>query len=698
MGYWTNAAFIAGYDWTPSIVKSGIPWYCFGYSLTLVPLFWCFDNMVAMYRVAIGMNALWATMSFLICYSIARRFGNGESDYKLMLFSFVVSVYSSFLHQSSIAVVETFLYFTVWLLFLVFLRFEEKQSVGSSIALGLCTYLVYFTHHRTIGIVIAAVLSLLLMLAAKKTKLKYFALIILAMAAFWAVDTVVSRHLSASIWGENNVAGNDYSGTFSNIKLALSSFSAFKDLAISALGKAWYICTASFMLAFWGFVCIIRRLVKAIKAKEGKAFSLSFFALSFLAMNAISALFTFIMIYGANRVDGVIYGRYAECAAGIVLIFGFLYLSELPKDTNRNRTLLRMLCFAGYLALSALIAVKVNRMLAIKPFGLPSTQINSTPGIFFYGLVSDFSIKTCTIIALFVSVIVFLAFQVEKNSRIYRLASMALLALLFCYSADYSFTHYTEINQANNNSQPFVEAVEVVEDNLTGGDVFLESSNLYQYFDFQNRIVHNTVYPGGLTELGSRYYDAAIIQRSSLKEISREEYDIAFLNDAFVILREKNEPNEWTNPKPQNGFSYADEVICDFGEAENFAFSGFSVNEVSFRWSDASPAEITVEMLDPQRDYSCSVYLVNPVPDSVLQTTDYTGYAVINGHEEEPITFTLDMTEKLIEFQIDDSLLEDDEWLQTIEIYTPLWSPSDFGSGDSRTLGIAIDKLVLTSD
>lgn len=53
-GYWGNAAYLAGLDW--SGVISEIPYYSYGYSLLLVPLFFIFDNPIHMYKAAIILN------------------------------------------------------------------------------------------------------------------------------------------------------------------------------------------------------------------------------------------------------------------------------------------------------------------------------------------------------------------------------------------------------------------------------------------------------------------------------------------------------------------------------------------------------------------------------------------------------------------------------------------------------------------
>lgn len=138
-------------------------------------------------------------------------------------------------------------------------------------------------------------------------------------------------------------------------------------------------------------------------------------------------------------------------------------------------------------------------------------------------------------------------------------------------------------------------------------------------------------------------------------------------------------------------FAEMDLSTYDFGEQEYFNFSGFSGNEGSFRWTNESPAEINTFSLDSNYDYQCTIELGPLAPIGQLDLDTFYVEIVVNGNTEDSINFELAPEQKNIDFEIDKELLNNEE--NVIQIYTPLWSPLDYGSSDARTLGISIDKI-----
>lgn len=291
MGYWTNAATFAGYDWGPVIRASGAPWYAYGYSLTLVPLFWIFNDMVSMYRAAIALNAVWATASFVLCYLIAKRYLPDYNRLTLLAASFVVALYPAFIHQSSINVTETFLYFLVWLVFFLFVLYEDNPSTLRGILLSCALGYMYITHKRTLGIVVAFLLVALFMRILKKISYKDLFALIAPLAIIFLIDKQVTRYLATEIWHNAEISNRDYSVGLSRIANVLANP---RELVKSFIGKYWYFCTATFMLAPFGFFFAAERIYGCIKSKQLNAsktvFATAFFALAFAGVFLIDVI------------------------------------------------------------------------------------------------------------------------------------------------------------------------------------------------------------------------------------------------------------------------------------------------------------------------------------------------------------------------------------------------------------------------
>ena len=685
MGYWTNAASMAGYNWSPVIIKNGTPWYAYGYSLTLLPLFWLFDDMTTIYKAAIALNALWATLSFFVCYKISLRIGKKMNQYWLILFSFIISVYSSSLLQSSIAVSETFLTCAVWVLFLSFVRYEENPTPIHGTWLGCAVYFVYLIHHRTIGILIAFCMTILIMIVMKKIKVRDLIFIAIPIILLAIVNMILMEYLSAQIWGNTEKSNEDYLNQINNLKYAFGTPNGFLQFVKSVVGKVWYIGTSSFMLCIWGILRVVRRIRLRFFPQSELIYSLIFFLLSYLGMIAISAVFTI----SAARVDFVFYGRYSECVAGIFLLLGFVELLELSTIPTAKKLAVLACSFIGYSICVIIVAPFVNSVLQIN-HDIGSISYTSA-GINFVHVLGDLSIKNSSIMAIVVGFILFAFFSLDKTKllQMYRIIACLFVVCMFFCAGLYSIKAYTCAHQKSNNSKDFYELVEWVEGNVAGEKIFVGSNSMYDYFDFQTRMIHNSVYADEPESIkNSTEYDIIILKSSDLIKIPKTNYRLCIVNNSYAmavsdaLMNKKNIEIQELNSDTL--------LVYDLGELEFFPFSGFSGNEKTFRWTNESPAELEVFTLEEGYDYRCTIVFGPGAPEN---SQDSTGRIVINGYEEKAIEFEVESSGQAeFTFDIDQSLLTGET--DTFQIYSPLWSPADHGSSDTRTLGVSIDKII----
>jgi hypothetical protein len=134
-GYWGIAAYLAGFDWSDAVSK--IPYYSYGYSLLLVPLFWIFENPIHMYKAAIFLNGLMISASFLLCYDIARKLSREANPYILMAIAFLISMYPTYIAYSNIAWSECLLIFVCWLLTWCFVDLDKQSNNYKFLLIGL---------------------------------------------------------------------------------------------------------------------------------------------------------------------------------------------------------------------------------------------------------------------------------------------------------------------------------------------------------------------------------------------------------------------------------------------------------------------------------------------------------------------------------------------------------------------------------
>ena len=107
MGYWGHAANLAGNTWAG--VMGDMPWYAFGYSLFLAPLFLISNNIVIMYRMAVILNILFGLLSFALAYRVIGKLVLGSNVLFKGSLAFVATAYSAYIFQSYVAWSETLL-------------------------------------------------------------------------------------------------------------------------------------------------------------------------------------------------------------------------------------------------------------------------------------------------------------------------------------------------------------------------------------------------------------------------------------------------------------------------------------------------------------------------------------------------------------------------------------------------------------
>jgi len=334
-GYWMNAAHFAGYDW--SGIASISPYYSYGYSLFLTPLFWLFSNPVIMYRAAIVLNAFFYMGSFLLSLQCAEKMFPETKKGILTAFCFVAAFYCNNLLQSNMAWAEAVLYFWFWLLLYTLLCFLDKQRLLYAALFVLELVYLYIIHQRALGVVIAGLgaLFLILLFRNKRNWKKIFAVTVI-LAACLIVAVLVKKYFQDNLWRWDNeeIAGrNDYSGQLWKIEYILTTWKGMLEMLISFAGKVCYLLVSSGSLIFWAVLSGVALLRNGFA--DRKNYAVVFIGLSLFFTVGINA----IMMLKGERIDCAIYGRYSEFLMGILLIMGMQFLYEKR---------LRFLQFLGY--------------------------------------------------------------------------------------------------------------------------------------------------------------------------------------------------------------------------------------------------------------------------------------------------------------------------------------------------------------
>ena len=354
--YWSHAANLAGLPWT-DVEHS---WFSYGYSFLLVPLFFVTHNMSWLYRMAIVLNALMGVASFIIGIAIRREIDK-EFNYSMtMLLSLTSASYSSYLMQSNVAWAETFLY--MWFLFGVWgvIRFVKHTTWKNTAMTAASCFFLYIIHNRCIVAVIAYIVTVLYMALRNKLEWTKVILTLMIFIMAFSLNGMMKTKLETMLIGneggvaentivldntvetnndapESDVTGfnglNTLNSHIGKLKLVLS-LEGWKKLIFSFGGKLWYLLTSTIMMAYFGVIYIVRKLVSGFKEEKSCInYSMHFFYV-FLALFICGtlAVASLAIIPGdvdytnITRLDFFFYGRYEDILSGILIICALLHL------------------------------------------------------------------------------------------------------------------------------------------------------------------------------------------------------------------------------------------------------------------------------------------------------------------------------------------------------------------------------------
>ena len=152
-GYLGNAAYFAGYNWKS--ILSNVPYYSYGYSLLLTPLFILFNNGVNIYYGVYAINILSLMGSFLLINYILKEIFSDISWTLRSVISFIATINVYTFIMAGYAMAENVLFFSICLTFAFFIYFIKGPSILKGIILGSIISFSHLLHQRSLALVVA---------------------------------------------------------------------------------------------------------------------------------------------------------------------------------------------------------------------------------------------------------------------------------------------------------------------------------------------------------------------------------------------------------------------------------------------------------------------------------------------------------------------------------------------------------------
>ena len=326
-GYLGNAAWIAGYDW--SSTREVLPYFGYGYSLLLVPLFYLCDNGVSLIQAAVCVNIICIVISYIVQIKLMTQMINKCSVSFIAAIAFLVNLYPYLVASSMKVICESFLTLQYWIIALILYNALKKKKVTLFCCLGGAVAFIFFIHTRAIIVVGVIFLTLLYFFSQRVIGWKKLLTFLVAFMAVFVLGTIVKnmciqdsyrgleRDSLEAVSQVNRITGKYIADRLKWLFDPNNFFLYF----ISVNTKAFYIISGTGIMALFGIYTLVHNILKRRRDKRERAdmgiyiYFLLSFVLMYLACIASGA--------GTRETNATFfYGRYFEYTLGGLIFLG----------------------------------------------------------------------------------------------------------------------------------------------------------------------------------------------------------------------------------------------------------------------------------------------------------------------------------------------------------------------------------------
>lgn len=383
-GYWASAANAVGYDW--SKVASLGSFYSYGYSALLIPILFVFKGGITAYRAAIALNFILIAVGFLLLLKIADRRAN-KDDFSKVLICAIAALYPPYVMYSQMTMAESELVVLFILLCYIFEEYTYKHGYIRLILMVVISIYMYTVHMRSIGVILALVLALILTNVRKEGFLEnifIFAAIIALAGIFLIIIRAVILNNVYTYADAAKININNYSSQGWKIKDILTGRGMI-EFIIEFFGKIYYLTIATYGLAVMACIPGVIGLGRIFRSKGNEQYALPVFCLlSLMAEILIST----IHMHGSDRGDSLFYGRYDEFMMPVFILLGIYEVYRLvaiDKESTDGRTI----ASRGFIHIAIYtVSIVVAVLLLTRVFAgyLHAKQYDDIRGVFVSGI------------------------------------------------------------------------------------------------------------------------------------------------------------------------------------------------------------------------------------------------------------------------------------------------------------------------
>lgn len=366
-GYSVIAAYLAGHDW--SNVAQGLPWYSYGYSLLLAPLY-MLVKPTGWYHAAQFLNVLLVIVAGILANAFLRKFVTNRVNRYIAVAA--VLLYPSLVFYVHFSWSESLIAVLPWLVAIQMARMGRADSGYLDVVLyGVLLASCYYIHSRLVVLCIAG-----LMVLGYQVRMDGRRMRALACVAVFAL-TMILGNLLKNYFIEHVYRGELHGAQDSLVKMVLELGKRFHQpstlltMLEAAAGQFAYLLIATLGLLVPGVWAMLTRARQChAQGEVGTSSALMFLLLALLGGYVLIAIS---MGSGPGAPHHVFYGRYSDPLVLPAMAFGLVCCMERPRA---------VFGFAAISLVLAMLAVPMAMHLVVK---LPqATYWTLLAGLFTY--------------------------------------------------------------------------------------------------------------------------------------------------------------------------------------------------------------------------------------------------------------------------------------------------------------------------
>lgn len=339
LGFISQAQLLAG---VPAVNMGSEPYYHFGYSLLLVPVWWVTQDPLLAYKGFMLINAVLAALLVPLLVAIGDTFGFRRSP-GLVLAAALVAIWPSSFFVShfawSDALFRLVFAANVWAL----TRVAHRPQLGWAILFAASAAALFAVHPKALLILALAPAALIMLRVIRVLDTRTLIAALVVFVVLVTGEMLAMDALHAALW--HNDA---YSAQQTLLGRIMRPEALFTGLIV-VLGQLWYQLAASLGLAVLGVWFVIRYAL----ARHPPVMRLA--AGYTLAAALAVALASVIQMLEPLRVDHIAYGRYIDGASVVLVWLGLCWLvfGERGQGQRIAGVVVAAIILAGGLVLAA---------------------------------------------------------------------------------------------------------------------------------------------------------------------------------------------------------------------------------------------------------------------------------------------------------------------------------------------------------